>query len=391
MDGEHRILQIISGFSPESPLGGIERYVMELGCLLADKNVPLTIYGLWKFDTPFEIEWINKLKEQGIDVVVGGNWDPDHPYRSFWNSISTLKNHFARMDFKIIHSHGQFCDIAAILLRGIYFKTPLIRTIHHEYEWRKRRSRRLLFTQVLFPLIFEKEIGVSPAVVGELNQRIVAKILNKKAGLVLNGILVEKYQNKANDGLRSSAVLHIPPGKLVIGSVGRLVPEKGYADLLQAVNIVLQKSQDVVTVIVGSGPEEGNLADLIVQMDLDDHVRLIGPLNNLETIYPHFDIFVSSSHREALPTVLLESMASGIPVIATQTTGAREIIRHMENGFLVPINNPRQLAEGLLELIQKPDLRTQLAERASEDVLLYSFDKVADEQLKIYTDLLSKK
>jgi len=121
-------------------------------------------------------------------------------------------------------------------------------------------------------------------------------------------------------------------------------------------------------VIVGDGPERLTLQTQAKSIGVEDRVCFLGAQPAIEHIYPVFDLFVSSSRVEGLPTVLLESIASGVPVIATDIPGTREIIEDNVTGLLVPPENPEALANALLQALQSPWKMELLATAALQKV-----------------------
>lgn len=156
------------------------------------------------------------------------------------------------------------------------------------------------------------------------------------------------------------------PG-LILG-VGRLVEKKGFATLIQACALLAQRGLDFRCEIIGAGEQQGQLAALIAQMRLDRQVSLVGPKpqDAVLAAYQRAAIFAlpcmvaSDGNRDGLPTVMLEAMAAGLPVVATTVTGNPEIVDHGVSGLLVEPEDAAALAEALARLLQDPALRQQM-------------------------------
>jgi glycosyltransferase involved in cell wall biosynthesis len=166
-----------------------------------------------------------------------------------------------------------------------------------------------------------------------------------------------------------------PPAILAIG---RLVIKKGFADLVRACALLRDRKMDFRCRIVGQGREEGPLRDLIVSLGLPDHVELCGPrtqdavrdMMREATILCLPCIRAEDGNQDALPTVLLEAMACGLPVVSTHLSGIPEIIDADQDGLLVAPGDPAALAAALERLLISPDLRARLASagrRKAED------------------------
>jgi colanic acid/amylovoran biosynthesis glycosyltransferase len=138
-------------------------------------------------------------------------------------------------------------------------------------------------------------------------------------------------------------------------SIGRLIEKKGFAFLVEACHLLHSSGIDFVCEIVGEGPERGRLQELIHAYQLSDQVRLTGsmPQTDIVDLLARSSIFVfpaihdSSGDSDNLPTVLIEAMASNLPVIATGIAGIPEIVQHNENGILVQEKDAAQLANAI--------------------------------------------
>ena len=155
----------------------------------------------------------------------------------------------------------------------------------------------------------------------------------------------------------------------VLLTSGRLSPIKGIDVALRAVRTLRENGFNVVLWIAGTGPEEARLQDLVRELKLTDHVKFLGFVNDLTSIFSKVDFLLQPSTRtEGVPNSVLEAMASGMPVIASRVGGVPELIAHRETGILVDPGKPPQIVDAVAELIRNPDLRTAIARAASEHV-----------------------
>jgi glycosyltransferase involved in cell wall biosynthesis len=364
-----RALQIISGFAIEGPLGGIERFGVELAQALQSRGLvaPL-VCGMWAYDTPYEQDWLERLQRQGVDAFMPASWDESSPYRSFMRAYAAVRQHLRGQRVDIIHSHCQFGDVLALLLKRELGARLVFRTVHNEHEWLKRPLRRWLLTGFLYPLLFKAEMGVSQKVVDNLNRRRLGR--RRPAILAYNALNLSRFANKGVvDKAAKRASLNLPPDGLLIGSVGRLTRQKGYDVLLEAAVLTRQERPQAHFVIVGDGELASPLRQQAAALGLTPHVTFTGPRPDVEEILPLFDLFVNSSRWEGLPTVMMESMAAGVPVAATRVSGNVELIQDRESGWLVPPEDPQQLAAVISEsLALKRDAREQMCRRAYQFV-----------------------
>jgi glycosyltransferase involved in cell wall biosynthesis len=144
---------------------------------------------------------------------------------------------------------------------------------------------------------------------------------------------------------------------VVIGTVGRLVVEKGYRELFRAAEMVRGEREEALFVVVG--PEEPVKADRLGEEDLEEARRagvvLHGEGRDMPAVYAAFDVFVLPSHREGVPRSLIEAQAMGRPAVATDIRGCREVVGPGETGLLVAPRDPAALAAAILRLLAEPD------------------------------------
>lgn len=146
----------------------------------------------------------------------------------------------------------------------------------------------------------------------------------------------------------------------ILIAVGRLVEQKGLGYLLQALQILL-RSRPVYLFILGEGPLRSSLETQVRELGIDDYVHLFGFQSNPFKYMARADVFVLSSLWEGLPSVLLEAMALGLPIISTRAPyGPEEVIRDEFNGYLVPVAQPEAMADCIGALLQNLDKRSEL-------------------------------
>lgn len=146
-----------------------------------------------------------------------------------------------------------------------------------------------------------------------------------------------------------------PQDPPLVLSVGRLVEKKGFDDLIRASAILRDRGIPFRCEIIGTGGEEAKLRSLIAELNLGDLVSLPGPMTREELIdrYPQASVFAApcivgkDGNRDGLPTVLIEAMALGVPVVATPVTGIPELVRNGETGRIVPERDPETLADAI--------------------------------------------
>jgi len=169
-----------------------------------------------------------------------------------------------------------------------------------------------------------------------------------------------------------------------IGMVGNLRDIKGPDVLIRAAKLVLEDYPGALFEIAGGGDSKP-CQDLIRVLGVDECVRLLGPLSDIPGFLANLDIAVLPSRAEGLSNALLEYMAAGRPIVATDVGGTPELIKTDVNGLLVPPNSPEKLASGILKLIASPTMAEKLALEARESVRqLYSMHSVAECHSDLY-------
>jgi glycosyltransferase involved in cell wall biosynthesis len=146
-------------------------------------------------------------------------------------------------------------------------------------------------------------------------------------------------------------------------AAGTLAPYKGFADLIEAMAVLLRSGRRARLVILGEGPSRDELESLVARHRIAEHVRLPGRVDNPLKYFAKADLFVLSSYAEGLPNVLVEAMLCGCTPVATNcVTGPREVLQDGRFGYLVPVGDPLRLAAGIGEALDRPIPPQQLTE-----------------------------
>jgi len=178
----------------------------------------------------------------------------------------------------------------------------------------------------------------------------------------------------------------MPGGGRVIGTLGRLVPQKGHDVLVEA----LTELPDARAVIVGEGPSRAELEQLARRLGVDDRLELPGWSDDAPGYLPTFDVFVLPSRDEGLPLAMLEAMLAGVPVVASDVGSIREAIEHDRSGMLVPAGDPHALAVAVRLLLDDAELRARLAEAARTTVSSsFTAQVMASRYEQIYDEVLA--
>jgi glycosyltransferase involved in cell wall biosynthesis len=175
-------------------------------------------------------------------------------------------------------------------------------------------------------------------------------------------------------------------------AAGRLVDWKRFDLLINAFRRVVSKRPDWTLRIYGEGSEANGLRDLITELDLFNHVLLMGRVSPLEPEWSKAAIGVSSSDVEPFGMTLVEAMRCGLPMVATECRhGPPEIVRHGEDGLLTPVGDVEGLADALLTLIYDDDLRMRMGAAARRNAERYDPRTIVSRYESLFSDLLAAK
>ncbi|MBW3597675.1 MAG: glycosyltransferase [Planctomycetes bacterium] len=213
----------------------------------------------------------------------------------------------------------------------------------------------------------------------------------RKVEVIYNAIRPERFaQVDAADRLRLEAMFPRTP-RWIIGSAGRLSPEKGLDVLIDAAAAVAARASDVGFVHFGQGRRREALERRIARRGLGDRFLLPGHCERLDRFMPHFDVFALPSYTEGLPNVVLEAYAAGAPVVATRAGGTPELVEDGESGRLVRPGNAPDLARALTEMLDSEARRRRFGaagrRRVSRD---FTFEAQAEQYERLLASLCSR-
>ena len=185
------------------------------------------------------------------------------------------------------------------------------------------------------------------------------------------------------------------PSPIIVLTVARLVEEKGLKYSIMAINEIFKKNLDLTLkyYIVGEGLLDESLKKLVKKLELEDDVKFLGVMNRIEVAreMSKAHIFLLPSVAEALPVVLMEAQAIGLPVIATNVGSVEEVVIDQKSGFIVSAKDVDAIAEKLEYLIDHPDVWPEMGRYGRKIVEgKYDINKLNQQLLKIYQNLLKK-
>ncbi|HIE44065.1 MAG TPA: glycosyltransferase, partial [Candidatus Omnitrophica bacterium] len=268
--------------------------------------------------------------------------------------IKSLKIH-------IVHTHTHkpnttgrtaACLAGLLISRGFTCSHPyrrgctpvIIANEHNVDEW---KGPVQIFIDRFLANLTDRIIVVSRAV-----QRFYESlgIRREKFHLIYNGVEIEGF-NKGEMREKKRKELGIAEETCVIGTVGRLHPQKGHMFLIKAAEKLLKENSSVLFLIIGKGYLKAELIKKVDSLKLNNYFLFLGDREDIPELFSSMDIFVLASLREGFPNTVLEAMASSLPVVATEVGGISEIVIPNETGFIVPPANPSVLSHALSILV----------------------------------------
>lgn len=290
----------------------------------------------------------------------------------------------------IVHTHtakaGTLGRIAAVLT----FRKKIVHTFHgHIFDGYFSKTKTEFFTVIerILGKFTDKIISVS----GKQRKDFVDlkiggydKIINIPLGLELDDFAESK---KYRTAMRKK--YGIADDKIVISIIARIVPIKNHILLVEAADLLKKQFGNFKVIVVGDGYLKQELNDLILKRDLTEYFEFAGFSNELEKYYGMSDIVALTSLNEGLPTVIIEAMAAGIPVVSTDVGGVSDLIKDNDTGLLVESGNPERLAEKLYLLCSNPDLRNRLGSSGRNYVLnKYTIKNLISNFEELYQNLV---
>lgn len=290
--------------------------------------------------------------------------------------VSELKKTFEREKFDLLHLHSPLVPTLPMFAQ-FAARCPTVGTFHTYFD--RSMWYSLLRGTVQTKLInrLKGQIAVSQSCIDAL-----APYFELKARIIPNGVNTSEF---------SPEVPRFPQfagEKLNLLFLGRLDPRNGLSLMIQAFRLIKSKFPDVQLIIVGDGPLREYYKRLVPE-EIERDIHLAGPvLHERNRYYSSADIFCSPVEKASFGITLLEAMASGKPIVATDNCGYRELL-DPEEGFLIPPRDPKAFADAILKLLEDPELRKEKGMNGRAKALEYSWDKVSNKIAGFYEEILN--
>jgi len=354
--------------------GGAEIQLVELATRLKARGWDVRIVSMLQ-----PLAFVDDLESLGITVA---SLDMR---RGIPNPLAIIKLIALLKRWKpdILHSHMVHANLLARISRLLHRVPVQVSTAHSINEgghWRRIAYR---ITDPLCDLTTQ----VSNA--GAEQYIKIKAVAKSKIRTVPNGVDVERFyrHNESREVLREHLGLQ---GSFTWLAVGRFEEAKDYPNLLKAFASIVNAQPDCTLLLVGHGPLRPRLESLIDGLKISEKVRFLGIRRDIPDLMSAVDAYVMSSAWEGMPIVLLEASAVGLPTVATDVGGNREVIINGQNGFLVQPGDSHELANAMLRLMSLAESeRCCMGDRARVHVLEnYSLDHIVGVWEDLYEELL---
>ena len=337
-------------------------YILYSGTLidvLRQKNIQVKDLGIKKiygFKALLEgVKLIKFIKKEKVQIVV-----TYHEGSDFWGGI--------------------FAKLAGI---------PVIISSRRDMGY-KLKKRHIFFYKLINNLLFDKIITVSDAVKNVLVKK--QNVKPKKICTIYNGVEINRFSKKQDISTikKELGLNSIAP---IVGIIAGLRPIKGHRYFLEAASIVLKEIPEVKFLIVGyifkNAGKDNSLLEVAKKLRITDNVVFAGERSDIPKLLSMMDISVLSSLSEGFSNTILESMAAGKPVIATNVGGNPEVVVDDETGLLVPPANSEMLAKAMLRLLKNKELAQKMGKAGQKRIeKFFSLKKMMENTEKLYDFLL---
>ncbi len=345
---------------------------------------PILLCRPWETENVFRQE----LHRAGIayHVVPTRRW-PRYQKSDFFRVIRCVMRVYKLLregEYDLVHTNGYFADIVG-LLSARFAGLPIVTTCHG-FISNTRKFRFYNSLNIFAIRWFDKVIAVSEKMKDDL---VVKGIKQGKIEIVQNAVQIVgdgDLKKKQRQGVRDR--FGFDNDAFVLGYVGRLSEEKGLGFLLEAA-VKIGTDVPVRICVIGDGPQACEMKEFVCKQKLEDVVVFAGFQENVTDILPAFDVFVLPSLTEGTSMALLEAMACGLPVIATEVGGTPDVVHSQKNGLLVPPGSSDAIVAAIEKLYHNKDLRGYLGSAAMLAIENhFSIESWLEEIEKVYQNII---
>lgn len=334
--------------------------------------------------------YVSEIEERGIRHVPLGSSTRGMDLVADLRAMRQLWSVLRSEQLDVLHTHNPKPGVYGRILGRIAGVPLVVNTVHGLYATAESPlwKRALIYgLEGVASRFSDAELVQNPEDL-ELLRRM-RLVPSRKLRLLGNGVDLSRFNPERARSRRDQtrAELGLDPDDVAVGMVGRLVAEKGLPELIEAARILGSRAR--VLVAGPRDPEKGDaLQSEMLERASETGVRFLGMRRDVEALYGALDVFVLPSHREGFPRAAMEAAACGLPLVATDIRGCRQVVEDGLNGYLVPVGDPLRLAEALRALCDDPGMRERMG-KASAEKARESFDesRVVEIVMTTYRDV----
>ncbi len=331
---------------------------------------------------------VEQLRAQGVQVhFVPLTERLFNPSRLF-----ALIGLFRRERPVIVQSHGARSNVYTKLAGRLARVPVVLSTVHNSlfaYEVSALRKRLYVLAEKVTSPLADRILAVSAAIADDLVRRY--GIRAERVVTIRNGIDTEAYRPSRDPG-DILAELNLKEAGPLIGVAARMTPQKGHLFLLRALSLLIPRFPRLRCLLIGDGPLRQALLRECEALGVIDHCRFTGVRTDVPDLLSVLQVVVLPSLSEGLPFVLLETMALGKPIVATNVGGVCEVMEDGITGLLVPPRDPKALAHAIAFLLDRPGKAEEMGKRGKARVREhFTLGRMVRELEDVYTRLLQAK
>lgn len=312
------------------------------------------------------------------------------PFRDLCAGITLLK-YIRREKPALVHTHSSKAGIVGRLAAWLAGVQLIVHTPHgHVFygHFGPAISRLFLILERIFDRLTDRLIALTG---GERKDYLALSVSrSKKIDIIHSGVDVDRFAPGGTDIAGLKKQLGLGADSPVIGTIGWLQPVKGPEVLLDAMLSLWAKKNDAQLVYVGQGELETKLREKVSACGVQDRVFFLGWRSDVHHIIQLFDLFVLPSLNEGMGRVLVEAMAAAKPIVASNTGGIPDLVKHEVNGFLTKPGDARDLSFHIERLLNDAQLRSIMGKRGQAMAGDYSIKKMVAKMEALYFSLFQQ-
>jgi len=299
-------------------------------------------------------------------------------------SIVRLAGIVRRAGVDLLHYHSSHAITIGTLASFLAGRRPAVLTRRVSFPMKRNPIARLKYTFRIDHLIAVAD-GIRWIMMAE-------GIAPDRVSVIHSGIDLSRYDGAEPDRPRLAQELGIAADAFLVGAIGHLAPHKGHAVLLEALAGIAPHLDSLRLIVIGDGEERARLETIAAAGPMAGRTLFAGFRTDVPWILASLDLLVLPSlSGEGSPAVVKEAMASGVPVVASDLDGIREIVEDGTEAILVPAGDAERLARAVQKIAAAPGLRAELTARGRERVREFSMDRMVERTLEIYQQVTERR